>query len=82
MTCVAETTVKLAAGVPPKLTPVESVRSVPVIVTASPPAVEPAPGETTVTAGCSASVAFSISRPAGSKAVRLTPSAKPLCIFP
>jgi hypothetical protein len=42
---VAEFTVKLAAGVLPKETPVEPVNPVPVIVTAVPPTVEPDSGE-------------------------------------
>jgi hypothetical protein len=47
----AEFTVKLAAGVDPKATPVAPVKSLPVMVTEVPPAVEPLPGATLVTAG-------------------------------
>ena len=41
---VSETTVKLAAGVPPKLTAVALVKLVPVMVTVSPPSVDPLVG--------------------------------------
>ena len=49
--CVAETTVKSAAGVAPKETAVAPLRLVPVMVTLVPPAVGPALGPTALTAG-------------------------------
>src|SRR3954470_17647325 len=49
--CVGLSTVKLAAAVPPKFTAVAPVRSVPVIATLVPPAVEPEVGLTPVTVG-------------------------------
>jgi len=48
---VADTTVKLGADVPPKLTEVAPVNPVPVIVTTVPPVVGPAVGNTPVTVG-------------------------------
>ena len=39
------------AGVPPKVTVVAPMKSVPVIVTVVPPAAGPAPGETPLTVG-------------------------------
>lgn len=48
---VAEPTVKLAAGVLPKETPVAPVKPVPVIVTDVPPTVEPDSGEMWLTVG-------------------------------
>jgi len=48
---VSFTTVKLVAGVSPKLTDVAPVKLVPVIVTDVPPDVEPTAGEIAVTAG-------------------------------
>lgn len=48
---VALTTEKLAAAVPPKLTAVAPVNSVPVIVTTEPPVMEPVFGETVVIVG-------------------------------
>lgn len=48
---VALLTVKPAAGLAPKLTPVAPMKSVPVSVTTVPPAVLPEPGETAVTVG-------------------------------
>lgn len=49
--CVAEFTVKLAAGVPPKVTADAFVKFVPVIVTLVPPAVEPLVGVRLVIVG-------------------------------
>jgi len=48
---VAFTTVKLTAGVPPRLTALASSKSVPVIVTVVPPKVEPDVGERAVNVG-------------------------------
>jgi hypothetical protein len=48
---VADTTVRLAPGVLPKLAAVAPVKLVPVSVTAVPPAVVPNTGETAVTVG-------------------------------
>ena len=48
---VALLTVKLAAGVAPKLTALAPVKSVPVIATLVPPAAGPVAGEMEVTAG-------------------------------
>ena len=48
---VAETNVKLAAGVAPKVTAVTPVKLVPVTVTVVPPATGPAVGEIEVTVG-------------------------------
>ena len=48
---VALLTVKLAAGVTPKLTAVAPVRSVPVMATLVPPAAGPVEGERNVTVG-------------------------------
>ena len=48
---VDELKVKPVAGVPPKVTALTPVKLVPVIVTAVPPAVGPAAGETDVTVG-------------------------------
>ena len=48
---VVESTVKLAAGNPPKVTPVTSAKLMPVIVTTVPPATGPNSGTTCVTAG-------------------------------
>ena len=49
--CVALLTVKLAAGLPPKLTAVAPVKPVPVTVTLLPPAAPPEAGATDVTLG-------------------------------
>src|SRR5690606_38361241 len=51
---VALSTVKLAAGVPPNVTAVASVRSVPVSVTLVPPATGPVAGATAVRVGAAA----------------------------
>jgi hypothetical protein len=49
--CVAEFTVKEEAGLPPKVTEVAPVKFVPVMVTESPPPVEPLIGLTPVIVG-------------------------------
>src|SRR5262245_3357883 len=49
--CVADTTVKLAAGVLPNETAVAPVKWVPVIVTVTPPAAGPLAGDTLLTVG-------------------------------
>jgi hypothetical protein len=54
--CVPESTVKLRALVPPKLTPVAPVKPVPVMTTLSPPRESPRRGETPVTAGLAVTV--------------------------
>ena len=48
-------TLKLAAGVPPNVTDVASLRSVPLMTTLVPPLVDPVLGETDVTVGLEAS---------------------------
>jgi hypothetical protein len=49
--CVAELTVKLVAAAAPKVTPVATVKPVPVIVTVVPPVAGPDVGEIEVTVG-------------------------------
>ena len=54
VTWVALTTVNVVAALPPKLTPVAPLKSVPVMVTEVPPAAGPLPGATALTVGAGA----------------------------
>ncbi len=74
--CVALSTVKLVAGVPPKLTAVAPVRLVPVMITGVPPVVTPLVGLRPVTAGVAAFTITEVVEPTEfSVVVRLLPAA-------
>jgi hypothetical protein len=53
----SESTLKLCAGTPPKLTAVAPMKSWPAIVTSVPPSVGPDDGDTELTPGCSVTTA-------------------------